>query len=103
MAGLLGVVGNRAAAWNTLARRQRNISLDRVNEEIERALRMRLDVLELREGVLVGFDVIAVLHFIEAVRGTQIVRTVAVIALRFRRSGDLARVGTGMVIDGQKA
>jgi hypothetical protein len=42
-------VADRAAARDALARRQRGAALDVVDEEVERALRMRLDELELRE------------------------------------------------------
>ena len=38
------------------------------HDEIERALRMEQDVLELRKGVLVALDVIAVLDLVEPVR-----------------------------------
>ena len=38
------------------------------DEEVEGLLRVRHDELELREPVLVRLDVVAVLHFVEAIR-----------------------------------
>jgi len=42
-------IADRAAAGDALARRQRRAALDVLDEEVERALRMRLDELQLRE------------------------------------------------------
>ena len=55
MSRLRGRSGDLAAVWavwNALAGRQRRAALDVVDEQIEGALRMRLDQLELRERCL---------------------------------------------------
>ena len=56
---------------NALVGRQRGAALDLPDEQIEGALRVRLDQLELRERgrVLVGLDVVAVLYLVQPVRG----------------------------------
>src|SRR4051794_41454860 len=59
---------NRRAAPDALVGRQRRSPLDVIDEEVEGALRVRLDELELREEVLERLDVVPVLHFVQAVR-----------------------------------
>src|SRR6266850_5226010 len=60
--------GDRPAAGDALRRRQLGPVLYRIDQKIERALRVGLDELELRELGLVRLDVVAVLDFVEAVR-----------------------------------
>src|SRR2546421_9586230 len=59
-------VADRDAAAYALARRQRPAALHQIDKQVEGAMRMRIDELELREGVLIGLDVVAVLDFVEA-------------------------------------
>ena len=67
MARLCWVFVDRAAARDALARRQVGMIFNSTDQHIERVLCMRLDKFELRECQLEGFDVIAVLHLVEAV------------------------------------
>ena len=67
MAGLCRVFVIRAATRDTLARRQFGMVFDGTDQQIKRVLRMRLDKFELSESEREGFDVIAVLHLVEAV------------------------------------
>src|SRR6476646_6518250 len=67
MAGLCRVFVDRAATRDTLARRQFGMVFDGTDQQIKRVLRMRLDKFELPESEREGFDVIAVLHLVEAV------------------------------------
>src|SRR5467141_2243934 len=102
--------GDRPAAGNALGGRQPGPVLYGVDQLIERALRVRLDELELREGVrrrrrslrrrLVRLDVVAVLDLVEAVRGLAIA-LVVIAALGLLR-GHLARIGAGVMVDGQE-
>src|SRR5437762_8974673 len=60
-------IGDGTPARDALARRQRNIAFHLLHKQVEGALRMRLDELKLPESVLVRFDVVAVLDFVEAI------------------------------------
>src|SRR5260221_4200498 len=73
MARLRRRVGDAPRARNALVGRQRHAALDLVYQKIESALRVRLDQLELRETDLERFDMVAVLDFVEAVRGPVVV------------------------------
>src|SRR5262245_38447245 len=63
----LGMFVDAAAARNALARRKGLVVFDVVDQQIECLMRVRLDQLELRVERRVAFDVIAVLHLVEAV------------------------------------
>src|SRR5213596_596391 len=65
-------VGDAPSARNALVGRKRHVVLDVVYQQIESALRVRLDQLELREKVLERLDIVAVLDLVEAVRGFPI-------------------------------
>src|SRR5437762_8724814 len=80
VADLRGRTGDRAAAWDALARRQPRTRLDVIDEQIERALGMRLDQLELRKRSFERLDVIAILHFIQSIGGLAVVVSVVAIA-----------------------
>src|SRR5947209_9204794 len=74
MPRLSGRGGNRAATRNALVRRKGGAVLDVVHQKVERFLRVRLNEFELlresrqrRGRVLVGLDMVAVLHFVETV------------------------------------
>ena len=61
---------DRAAARDALVRRQFGALLDLNRQQVKGALGMLLDQLELRERrrrILVGLDVVAVLHLVEPV------------------------------------
>src|SRR5260370_17680412 len=58
---------DRAAARDALVRGKGGAMLDRLRQQVEGVLCVRLDQLELRKGILVGLDMIAVLHLVEAV------------------------------------
>src|SRR6267143_7102774 len=92
--------GDRPAAGDALRRRQLGPVLYRIDQKIERALRVGLDELELRELGLVRLDVVAVLDFVEAVRRLA-VALVVIAALRLL-GGHLARIGAGVMVDGQE-
>ena len=47
--------------------------LDLVYQQVESTLRMRLDQLELRESDLERFNMVAILDFVEAIRGPVVV------------------------------
>src|SRR6516162_7998006 len=64
---LNGHGSDRTAGRDALVRRQLGIVLDMPRQQLKSALGVRLDQFELREGVLVGLDVVAVLHLVEAV------------------------------------
>src|SRR5262249_24746072 len=67
VAGLRRAGGDRTAARDALAGWELRAALDVVDQQVERALGVRLDQLELREGVLERLDVVAVLHLVQAV------------------------------------
>src|SRR5215469_2710021 len=69
----LGVIANFFAARDALARRQRTVMLDVVDQPVECLLGVRLDQLELRVERFVAFDVITVLHLVEAVFAVSMV------------------------------
>src|SRR5882724_3813765 len=102
--------GDRPAVGDALGRRQPGPVLYGIDQQIERALRVGLDELELRERVrrrrrslrrrLVRLDVVAVLDLVEAIRGLAIA-LVVIAALGLLR-GHLARIGAGVMVDGQE-
>ena len=75
---------DRSGAWNALVRRQRGALLDVLHQEVECALRVRHDQFELWEEVLVGLDVVAVLHLVQSERRLAIVIAVPVVAVTMR-------------------
>src|SRR5438046_139436 len=70
-----------ASARNALVGRQRHVVLDVVYEQVESALRVRLDQLELRKRVLERFDVVAVLNLVQTVRGPFAVSAAVVLVV----------------------
>src|ERR1700730_10015655 len=93
---------NRAAPWNALVRREIGPALDVVGQQIEGALRVRLDQLELPEGVLVSLDVIAVLYLVKAINRTM-TQVIAILSILVgKSSGDGALIGAGVEIDRPK-
>jgi hypothetical protein len=96
MARLCGVLFNRAAAQDALARRQFGLVLDGIDQQSEGLLRMGLDKLQLRKCQLEGFDVATILHLIEAVGCSFLVITLA------RCSSHMARGRASMVINRQQ-
>src|SRR5215831_5009024 len=87
----LGIFHDAGAPANALARRKRLVVLDVVDQQIECALGVRLDQLELRVERRVAFDVIAVLHLVEAVFTVSMVMRC-----------DLGGVGARLPLDRQK-
>ena len=74
VAGLSGRSGDLAAARDALIRRQLDAALDVVHQQVKGLLRVRLNQFELlresrrrRGRVLVGLDMVAVLHLVEPV------------------------------------
>src|SRR5258708_14432504 len=61
-------VGDASLARNALVGRKRHVVLDLVDEQVEGALRVRFDQLELRERVLERFDMVAVLYLVQTIR-----------------------------------
>ena len=83
VSGLRRGIRDGSAASDALTRGKGSAALDVLDNQVKRALRMRLDQLELREAeLLVVLDVVAVLHFVQA-EGR------AFIVLFRRSSGDL--------------
>src|SRR2546427_242539 len=80
MSGLRRRVGDGLPARNALVGRKRHVVLDLVHEQVEGALRVRLDQLELRESDLERLDMVPVLDFVEAIRGPVVV-TMPVVAI----------------------
>src|SRR5439155_20385632 len=74
-------VGDALPARNALVGRQRHVVLDLVYEQVESALRVRLDQLELRKRVLERFDVVAVLDLVKAIRRPVAVSAVVVLVV----------------------
>src|SRR5690349_11858776 len=72
--------GDRAAARNALTRRQPHAGLHMIDEQVERALGVGLDQLELWKRAFEGFNVIAILHFVQPICGIAI--SIATIAMR---------------------
>src|SRR6266571_61835 len=62
-------VGDAPSARNALVGRHGHVVLHLAHQEIEGALRVRLDQLELREHVLERLDMVAVLDLVQAIRG----------------------------------
>src|SRR5580692_121512 len=97
---------DRAAARDALIRRQGGSMLDRIRQQVKGVLCMRLDQLELRKGVFVGLDVVAVLHLVEAVCGMQLfvvalVSTPLLISSR-QGGGNGTLIGASVEIDRQQ-
>src|SRR6267142_5380784 len=108
VAGLCRARRDRAAAGDALRGRQGDPVLDAVDQQVEGLLRVRLDELERGEGRggrgagrLVGLDVVAVLHFVQAVGRLALALLVVVSALLPGR-GHLARIRARVVIDGKQ-
>src|SRR5437870_13782117 len=96
-------IGDVTAARDALARWQRRAALHVAHQHVESALCVRLNELELREDVLVGLDMVAVLHLVEAIGGSAVVPIVILaIALFFRGGFDLAGVRPRVVLDRQQ-
>jgi hypothetical protein len=97
---------DRAAARDALVRGKGRAVLHRFRHQVKGALCMRLDQLELRKGILVGLDVVAVLHLVEAVFGTLIFAvTVASVPLAIpsrHASRNGTRIGAGVEVDRQQ-
>ena len=69
---------------------------DRVHQQIERPLRVRLDELELRERAAERLDVVPVLHFVQSVLRA------AVLVVRLARGSDPCLVSARLRADGQQ-
>lgn len=67
MARLRWRYGDRATPRHALVGRQGLAQLDVGHQQVERVLCVRFDQLELWECVLVGFDLVAVADFVEAI------------------------------------
>ena len=80
-------VGDALPARNALVGRQRYVVLDLVHEQVESALRVRLDQLELRESDLECFNMVAILDFVEAIRGPVVVPAAVVVYWNITKSG----------------
>ena len=80
MPRLSGRCRDRAATRDALVRRQLGAVLDGFRQQVKGVLRVRLDQLELREGVLVGLDVVAVLHLVETVCRARVFAVIVVSA-----------------------
>src|SRR6266566_6682 len=94
--------GDRAAARYALVRRKLRAVLDGVHQQNKGVLCMRLDQLELREGVLVGLDVVAVLHLVETVCRAPMLPVVAVVIPVGDGGGHGARICAGVEVDRQQ-
>src|SRR5271165_138289 len=97
---------DRAAARDALVRRKGGAVLDRIRQQVKGVLCVRLDQLELRKGVLVGFDVVTILHLIETVRRAQQLAIAVVSApllMPCRQGGGYGtRIGAGVQVDRQQ-
>ena len=96
MARLCWVFVDRAAARDALARRQVGMIFNSTDQHIERVLCMRLDKFELRECQLEGFDVVAVLHLVEAVSWDFLVGILA------RCGSYTACIGASIIVNRQQ-
>ena len=103
-------VGDLAAGRNALVGRQRRAALDLRYKQIEGALRMRLDQLELREYVLESLEMVPVLDLVEAVRRLMLVAPISaaaivpiplIVVVTLRNSLNLARIGARVMINRQ--
>src|SRR5260221_1828566 len=88
--------GDGAAARDALVGGQAAAMLDEIDQQVEGALRMRLNELELREGVLEGLDVVAVLDLVEAVRRCAAIVILALACGGRPRRRDAACIGRGL-------
>src|SRR3984893_7830539 len=105
MPGLDRGCQDRAAPRNALIWRKVGPVLDTLGQQLKGTLRMRLDQYELRErrhGVLIGLDVIAVLHLVEAVGRALALPVVPLVATSREGGGDGARIGSGLEVDRQR-
>src|SRR6516225_3427383 len=89
---LTGCGRDCATRWDALVRGERDALLDIVHEQVKGTLRMRLDEFELRKDILVGFDMVAVLHLVETVRREIPARINPVVAALRRRGRNRARI-----------
>src|SRR5580704_18052980 len=94
MPRLSGRCRDRAAVRYALVRGKGGAVLDRFRQQVEGALCVRLDQLELRKGVLVDLDVVAVLHLVEAICRAAPAVVIAFITVFGQRGGNGACVGT---------
>src|SRR5438046_8718931 len=93
------LIGDATPARDALARRQRRAALHVAHQHVESALCVWLNELELREGVLVGLDMVAVLHLVEAIGVSAVVPIVILAnALLFPGGLDLAGVRPRLVL-----
>src|SRR5207237_5321657 len=90
---------DRASVRDALRGRQRLVVLYVLDKQVERALRMWLDVLELRERVSECLDVVAVLHFVEPVSGAVVILVPVVVPMLGSRRRHLPRVGPRVMVD----
>src|SRR5690242_3861381 len=109
VAGLSGRSGDLAAPREALIRRQLDIALDVVHQKVKSFLRVRLNEFELlresrsrRGRVLVGLDMVAVLHLVEPVCRAAPALAIPFITVFGQRGGNGACVGTGVQIDWQQ-
>ena len=87
---------NLTSPWDALTRRQIAMVLDGTDQEIEGLLCVRLYEFELREGLLVGVDVVAVLHFVEPI-GRSVL-----IGIGLYYHSHATRIGTRIIVNRQQ-
>jgi len=76
--------------------------LDVFHQQVKGVLRVRLDQLELRERILVGLDVVAVLHLVKPICRV-LMRLVSTLMIPVGKSGrHSARISTGVKVDRQQ-
>ena len=76
--------------------------LDVFHQQVKGVLRVRLDQLELRERILVGLDVVAVLHLVKTICRVPM-RLVSTLMISVGKSGNHgARISTGVKVDRQQ-
>ena len=94
---------DRAATRNALVRRKGGAVLDRLRQQVEGVLCVWLDQLELRKDILVGFDMVAVLHLVEPVCRAAMAVVIAFVTLFGQSGGNGACVGPRVQIDRQQS
>ena len=72
------------------------------DRQVKGVLRVRLDQLELREGVLVGLDVVAVLHLVKPVCRPLMLLISSLMILVGKSGSDGARISAGVKVDRQQ-
>jgi len=87
---------NLARPRDALTRRQIGMVLDGTDQEIEGLLCVRLYEFELREGLLVGVNVVAVLHFVEPISRNLL------IYVGLHCGSHATRIGTRVVVNRQQ-